>query len=58
MYAIIEEHKMRYCYFTLKKVTEVHFEGGSQYVFMNIYNYLNFLYFETWEKYLRLITET
>ena len=38
MYVIIEEHKIKYCYFTLEKVTRVHLEGGSYNIFMDIYN--------------------
>ena len=45
MNAITEEHKIKPCYFILEKVTRVHLEGGSYHIFMNIYNYFNFLYF-------------
>ena len=38
MYVIIEEHKIKYCYFTLEKVTRVHLERGSYNIFMDIYN--------------------
>ena len=29
IYAITEEHKIKYCCFTLEKVTRIHLEGGS-----------------------------
>ena len=45
MKAITEEHKIKSCYFTLEKVTRVHLEGASYHIFMEMYNYLNFLYF-------------
>ena len=45
MNAITEEHKIKSCYFILEKVMTVHLERGSYLIFMDIYNYLNFLYF-------------
>ena len=45
MYVITEEHKIKYCYFTLEKVTRVHLEGGSYHIFMDIYNYFIFFIF-------------
>ena len=47
MNAITEEHKTKSCYFILEKVMIVHLEGGSYHIFMDIYNYFNFLYFRT-----------
>ena len=44
MKAITEEHKIKSCYFSWEKVTR-HLEWGSYHIFMEIYNYLNFLYF-------------
>ena len=45
MYVITEEHEIKYCYFTLEKVTRVHLEGGSYHIFMDIYNYFVFFIF-------------
>ena len=45
MYVITEEHEIKYCYFTLEKVTRVHLEGGSYHIFMDIYNYFIFFIF-------------
>ena len=45
VYAITQEHKIKYCYFTLEKVIRVHLEGGSYHIFMDIYNHFNFFYF-------------
>ena len=45
MNAITEEHKIKSCYFILEKVMTEHLERGSYLIFMDIYNYLNFLYF-------------
>ena len=47
MNAIAEQHKIKSCYFISEKVMIVHLEGGSYHIFMDIYNYFNFLYFRT-----------
>ena len=47
MNAITEEHKTKSCSFISEKVMIVHLEGGSYHIFMDIYNYFNFLYFRT-----------
>ena len=47
MNAITEEHKIKSWYLILDEVTMVHLEGSSYHVFMDIYNYFNFLYFRT-----------
>ena len=47
MNAIIEEHKIKSCYFILENVTRSHLEGGSYQIFRDIYNYFNFLYFRS-----------
>ena len=44
MYLITEEHEIKYCYFTLEKVTRVHLECGSYHIFMDIYNYFIFFF--------------
>ena len=46
MNAITEEHKIKPCYFISEVMIE-HLEGGSYHIFMDIYNYFNFLYFRT-----------
>ena len=45
MYVITEEHEIKYCYFTLEKVTRVHLEGGSYHIFMDKCNYFIFFIF-------------
>ena len=47
MNGITEENKIKSCYFISEKVIIVYLEGGSYHIFINIYNYFNFLYFRT-----------